>query len=794
MTDFLNRLLNVPVPPGARASGFEWVWGGISVWWLVLGAGLGAFTWWIYHKEQDLPLWKWWLLTGLRAGIFLLLVILILQPSIRVKLEEDIREIMIVMIDSSLSMKISDARTEPVDQYRAQVVQGRIPADRPLTDFSASSEPVSLSRIQLVAEALTQPSLDLLNRLRNHYDLRIVTFGETVNDLLADSNGVFTLEKVEPLDSRTALGDAIRVMLNRSRGQPLAGMLVISDGASNAGVSPLTAASECAREGVPIHAWGVGITVPKDIQVISLSSKDVAFTEDELPVVVTFRASGLSGQEVKFVIRLGDHVVAQKAVRIESEDQQQVTIPFTPDQPGRFKMTVSVEPLPAEVIQDNNHLTQDLRVVEEKIKVLYIEQQPRWEFKYLQAILLRDRRIYARFILLEADKSVVEGEGSPYLAKIPPEKSELFKYDLIIIGDVDPGSWTSEQMEALDEFVSKFGGTVLMLAGRRFSPQAYKGTVLEKILPVEWENDRSGLTVNQRFDRPIHFELTAAGRLSELLRLSETDNENERKWSNLPPLYWVANISRAKPAAEVLLVDSDPQKASRFGKMPLIARQQYGLGTTFYMGTDNLWRWRKNAADTFHARLWGQIIQGLALPHLLGESRRIQLTSDKKSYGVGDRMTLYARLYNDQFEPLTDATVGGTLTHSSGRSERVIFRQMPEQQGMYRAEMTASVEGDYRLIVDPDPAIVLDLSVISARMEFTETGMNELLMRQISELTKGRFLREEDLYGFPDSIEKRVEKKRSSLDVEIWSSPLFFLLILAMLTAEWILRKTAYLK
>ena len=114
-----------------------------------------------------------------------------------------------------------------------------------------------------------------------------------------------------------------------------------------------------------------------------------------------------------------------------------------------------------------------------------------------------------------------------------------------------------------------------------------------------------------------------------MLRLSDNDAENAALWSKLPPLYWVARVSRPKPAAEVLLVDPDPAKESRFGPMPVISVQQYGLGQVLYVGTDNTWRWRKNVGDVYYTALWGQIAQRVSLQRLLGISKRTQLTSDR---------------------------------------------------------------------------------------------------------------------------------------------------------------------
>src|SRR5205085_10912052 len=134
----------------------------------------------------------------------------------------------------------------------------------------------------------------------------------------------------------------------------------------------------------------------------------------------------------------------------------------------------------------------------------------------------------------------------------------------------------------LNEFVSRFGGALVMVAGKRFSPSAYRRSVLEKMLPVEFDAPTIESSMETVAEKPVKLELTSAGRSSPMLRLSDKDEENIALWKQLPPLYWVAKVARAKPAAEVLLVDPDPARESRFGKMPVIAIQKYGLGQVMF--------------------------------------------------------------------------------------------------------------------------------------------------------------------------------------------------------------------
>ena len=115
---------------------------------------------------------------------------------------------------------------------------------------------------------------------------------------------------------------------------------------------------------------------------------------------------------------------------------------FTPQKAGEFDLTASIPPREDETVKDNNTASQRLRVIDSKIKVLFIEQEPRWEFRFIQSALLRDRRIDAKFLLLSGRPEAGQEPGSPYIEKFPATKEELFNYDLVIVGDVDPQSFT----------------------------------------------------------------------------------------------------------------------------------------------------------------------------------------------------------------------------------------------------------------------------------------------------------------------------------------------------------------
>jgi hypothetical protein len=801
MLSWLSKLLGIG-GSGAHAVGWQWsLHSALPAAWMVgLAALLVGLSIVLYKREESIPPFKRTILAVLRSLFLLGLLALLLKPTLRFTVEGRVRRAMVILIDGSASMKIEDPRLEDVDMKRAAIALGLMDAKGGLRQ-SIPPESISLvahpARTELVKGMLRNADLALLKRLGFDYDLRPFTFARELNDVAANGQAATQpanswIDALPSDGSSTALGDALGNVLLQTRGQPLAGIFLATDGANNAGSAPELQAERAGQAGVPLYIWGVGLAAPRDIIVGSIYAEQIAFVNDKVPVTVRVRSVGLAGQSADLILREQDQEVARKHIEFGADGEQVVHLEYTPEKAGDFKLTALVPPRADEVVKDNNQQSTQIRIIDGKIKVLLVDQAPRWEFKYLQAMLLRDRRVELKCVLQEVDPGLASA-GSVYLSQFPTDKKDLFHYDLVIFGDVDPNNLADTDLAHLNEYVSKFGGGLLVIAGRQHDPRDYHGTPLEKMLPVD--TDESPSTDSQTSgEQPIHFELTAAGRAAAMMRLADTEQASDEIWAKFPPIYWDAAVLRAKPSAQVLLVDSDPAKGSRFGKIPIMAIQQYGLGQVMFVGTDNTWRWRKNDGDLYYTLLWGQIVQRLSLPHLLGESKRTQLTLDKAGYATGDRVTVYARLYNEGYEPVVEPSVVGHYQTAGGSAQSVLLRPLPEQPGIYRGDFTAPLAGNYQFSLQRDETTKLPFSVTEPKLEVGDTAMNEAGLRAMAKASGGAFFHEEDIFKLPDMISKKTENVQSTVDVDLWSSPICFLTLLAIVTAEWILRKLSNLK
>jgi hypothetical protein len=820
MLQLMLRLLNVHVDRATDLTKMSLTLREVSAGWLVVfGIALIVVAWLSYRSNAQLSKTRRVGLATLRALFLLMLLVTLGRPVLRMGVEGSVQQTLIVLVDQTQSMDLPERRTEPDDLKRAALAVGDLDPHKGLDqdmDSSGGTGVAELHRVALIKGAFTNNKLNLPTRLDSEFAVHAYGFGAAdpsqplVRQLdsaaASDSSGADRssawnwVNDLKSNASSTAIGDSIGQILSRTRGLPMAGIWVITDGQNNSGRS-LRSAAELARDaGVPLYFWGLGITTPKDIAVDRPFTPEVCFLNDVSPVKVRVRSQGLAGQSATVNLLLDGHVVDHTDITLSPAGQQEVDMKFTPTVAGEFDLTVQIPPRPEQVVTSNNTNKTRIKVIDGKIKVLCVEQAPRWEFEYLQAVLLRDRRVDLKCVLVEGDPGIATGANSPFLDRLPPTKADLLKYDLIILGDVDPSVFTAEQMDAIHEFVSKFGGGLLNIAGRRFAPWAYIGTPIEQLLPIEIDSSSREANAKSANDIPILPKLTQAGMDSPMLRLADTPEENLRLWNqDLPPLYWDASVRRAKPGATVLAVDPDPAKASKYGDMPLIAIQGYGLGQSMFIGTDNIWRWRKNHGEQYYVALWGQIVQKLALPHLLGGAKRVQLTKDKDGYNVGDKVTIDARLYDKTYQPVTEPKVSAQVSIDGAPPTPVDMRMTPDQAGNYRAEFSVSRPGHYQFWIDRDndsdvSGQKLEFAVAEPMEETQETAMNEADLREAAAISGGAFFREEDLLAVPDSIHNKTDTVQEVVETEVWATPLYFLVMLALVTAEWSWRKASQLK
>lgn len=737
----------------------------------------------------------------LRVAAFSLLFLLLLRPILVAEYQGQRPRGTVLLLDNSESLKQRDRRRTAEDRLRAAIVEGRVSPQISLKNAGnalpqeTTSDP---ARLDLVRAALANPQLHLLHDLGRKAPLRTYLFGQGLRDSgrlsghrETDEDQRTWLSAFQGDEPRTALADVIHDLLSGKEGELPAAIVAMTDGQDNASKMPLTeVAAECARLGVPLHLYGVGCSEGEVVQIRDVEAPATLFHDDAVSVPVRWQAHRLKKQDIVLSLTLGQRVVARRKATPEEMVQGRAVLSFTPRKgEGReesLKLAAILEVEGSPDIRDELH--RSVRLVDQHVRVLVIENTPRWEYKFLQATLLRDRRVEASFLLMSADSRVLQS-GSPFLPSFPT-RDKLFGFDLVILGDVPARFLGAERLQWLRDFVNE-GGGLLLSAGQQHAPAEYAGTVLAEVLPVEF---LPTLPRTDSMERPLPFTpvLTEAGRRSDMLALADNSEENQRIWKELPGFSWYFPVNKLRPGAVSLL--DHPQVRLGDEPMPVLAMHNYGKGQVVFLGSDETWRWRYNAGDRHFTRFWGQVVYQLGLPHLLGSSRRVQLALDQSEAQVGRPSTIYARVFDKDFRPLRVEHLPAQVEYralETGKTsvQRLMLEAVPGHAGEYRAMLVNDRPGNFEIKVEMPETASLPYRVrYPSGHEMEALGMAEAALRQAAEISGGKFYREEDLHRLAEQVEGRSASFTRRQEVLLWS-PLTLLLLVGLVAAEWILRK-----
>jgi hypothetical protein len=665
--------------------------------------------------------------------------------------------------------------------YRAQRNAGLVIPDK------VKAEVASAPRIDLVKGALTDPEQNVFRGLSERLKLRYFRFGRRLEPLAG--NGELSAESSAALEASapaTWLGTSLQEALDQYGTEPLSGVVVLTDGASNGGLDPLAAAARLRDRSIPLYTVGVGLARPDDLSLRGLVVPDVVFANDLVPIRVQVNANGYEKRSTVLSVRLDGAEVASKTVVLCGRPQFEQLVFKASRNGGTKAIEVSLAPLPGEATLENNTLRRTIRVVDEKIKVLCIEGSPRWEYRYLRAVLKRDPRIEVQFITTEGDPDMARASRE-HLARFPEKEQQAFKYDLIILGDVRASVFTPTQLARMEQLVREQGGSFILLAGHKHAPAEYVDTPIAAMLPVWAEHEKWEVLGDDVY--PV---LTPEGQQSSVMSLEPLESKTKALWANVKPLRRVAPLGGPKPGAKVLAELSD--FGQRTSPYPLIVWQRYGAGKSMFVGTDCLWRLRTQASDKYHLRFWGQAVQFLTLSRLLGENKRTRLETDVAAGGLGQPVQVFANVLGDTYEPVR-APSYTVLVSRVGHEEApqaVPLQAVPDMPGLYHGLYTPAVAGRYVVAAaeeDQASANTAAFDVSGASAEQTESSMQKELLERMAKLSGGRYLALRDLPLLEDLVAARPAVTSIHKQVELVDNWVLLALFVALTGVEWAWRR-----
>ncbi len=761
-------------------------------WTILTVVACAALIIWLYRREGKASLGYKMVLASLRITLVLLALFMLSEAVLSV--ERTGLPYFVVMIDDSASQGVVDQPADPR-------------AGAAATALAALSGRPKADRLAVAQGWLLKDDGAVLRALQKQHRVRIYLVSAGARPYAEIDRpddippALDKIRKVEPIGAQSLLGSGVRKVLTELTGVPPTAILLLTDGQTTDGETLAEVAPFSGRRGVPLYPIGLGDPEPaRDLELSELLVDDVVFVDDLVRFQPKLTSRGFAGQEVTIRLYERDATSADpralrpiETIRVPAPPDGQpkrVEIPHRPKKTGQITYVIEVEPRPRELQAENNRVERIVNVREEKLKVLFVDNEPRYEFRYLKNFLQRERTIDLKVVLLSSDPEY-SNQDLYALPTFPASKEDLFGFDVVIVGDADPGYLSQSQMANLVEFVTEKGGGVLFVAGDAFNPIAYRGTPLELLLPIELAEARNPTAVGTSVTsfRP---NLTVEGRSSPIFRFGDDEVTSARIWSTLPELLWYLEAPRKKPAALVLA--EHPTLAGSDGPLPIMLYQFVGTGKAMFNAVDDTWRWRLRVGDRYFGRYWLQTIRFLARTKLLGQ-RLAEVQTDRRRYQRNDPVLIRVRFPNPAIAPASrEVTVEVERKDGSG-PRKLTLKAAAEAPNLLEAVLPQSVEGDYTVRLLPPPVLEGGLPSTTFKVdppagELERVQMNGPELSRAAESSKGKFFTPVDTAGFLPGLPK---PQKVPLDTDppipLWNTWPVLALFLTVLVAEWVLRK-----
>lgn len=723
---------------------------GWPVWLLVVlvVAGGGVLGWFGWQKTRAAgwPLLRSAALWVMQSTIVALLLLMLWQPGISVAMLKKQQNVVAILLDDSKSMGLTDGGVVRRDEMVKTLDSG------------------------------------LLDELKKRFQVRFYR----VSDHLERTEGHKNL-KGEKTSSR--LADGLKQIAAETGSLPIGGIVLMTDGADTSGGIDRDTVNALKGRQLPVHTVGYGREqYDRDIALVDVQAPVRVLADSRLGVQVILRQRGYAGQKTKLSLKDGDKTLTSKEITLAADGSAQTeTVLFNAGPAGIRTVQVSLGLLSNEENPGNNQMTRLVQVEERKPRVLYIEGEPRWEFKFIRRALEEDKSVQIVTMLRTTQNKIYrQGVNNPkeLEAGFPATPEEIFAYEGIIIGTVEASYFTPTQQSLLRAFVDRRGGGVLFLGGRAsLSDGGYAASDLKDILPVVL-GDRKGTFVRDK----AHLELTTNGSENLALRIEEDAARNNERWKKLPFLADYQNPGTVKPGAIVHV-----NALTESGKLPLLITQNYGRGRTAVLATGGTWRWQMSQPleDKSHEMFWQQLTRWL----VAGTPGTVLASTTQTVFTDDPKIPLRAEVRGKTYELQPDGQVEARVSGPAGSAQTVVLQPDPVHPGVYTGEYAADQPGSYLVeMVASHNGERTGTDTIAFRREdgvaeSFHTEQNRELLERLASETGGKYWKPDNTKKLPDEI-ALSEAGISSREIrDLWHLPVFFLLLAALRAGEWLLRR-----
>jgi uncharacterized membrane protein len=739
-------------------------------WMLVLLIVIAAagLAWLIRSRlSQAAPVmrsWRAWIIWGLQTLLAAVLLVLLWHPAITVAELKKQQNIIAVLVDDSRSMAIADEGST----RQAQAVK-----------------------------ALENGVLTSLNR---SFQTRLYR----VDNVAARIDG---LKDLKPSAPSTRIGDSLRQLSDETSDLPIGAVVLLSDGDDNSGGISADAINTLRARHIPVHTVGFGRErAAHDVELDDAVVAPRALADSRLAAKITFHQRGYAGAKINLTVRDAStgqaKMLASRTINLGPDGNLQTeTLMFDVGGAGARTLQIAAALIPGQAVAgeentSNNSLTRLVNVGSEPRRILYIEGEPRWEYKFIRQAEEDDRMVQIVSMVRTSENKVYrQGIADPkeLAGGFPARAEDLFGYQGLIIGSVEAGYFNPVQQQLIHDFVDRRGGGLMLLGGQfALADGGWNASHLTDLMPTTLPiqagtfhreaDPKNGTTHTTAM-------LAPAGVDNIITRIVDDPAANVAKWKKLPYLMDYEDPGTPKPGAAVLANMITPEGRT----LPLLITENFGHGRTAIMATGGSWRWQMSSplGDTAHDLFWQQLLRWLVsdTPGHVTASVPAQMLLDNGA------VTLTAEVRDQQYNPATDAKVEAHILGPSGVSALVEMTPVPDNPGQFQAAWSAPKTGAYLTEVTAQRANkelgrdVLTFQRMDGVAETFHTEQNRELLEHLATQTGGRYWKPSDLGKLAAAIPFSEAGVTTRETKDLWDLPLVFLVLLLLRFSEWWLRR-----
>jgi uncharacterized membrane protein len=690
------------------------------------------------------------ILVGLRLAVLAVLLVCMFRPTLILKAAVPQQNFLGVLVDDSRSMAIADSDGQP--------------------------------RSAFVAQQLSGPNARLLAALSQKFVVRFFSFSSSADRVSSPAGLKYD-------GTATRLGQALDRARDELAGLPLAGLVMVTDGADTSD-APLdeTLASLKARS-IPVFTVGVGQEhFQRDIQITRVETPGSALKGTSLVVDAVVSQTGYAGQTVPIIVEDDGRIVSTQDVTLPGNGESAtVRVRFNANEAGARLFRFRIPPQNGEQVTQNNARDAIIQVNDRVEKILYYEGEPLPEMKFVSRAVEGDKNLQVVTITRTAENKYYRqhlSDKEELVSGFPQTREELFAYRGLILGSVEAASFTPDQLRMIADFVNRRGGGLMMLGGRRsFAEGGWSGTPVGEALPVTMDAG------NPKYFSELSVRPTRDGATFPATQIASDEKASAARWETMPAVSTVNPIRLVKPGATVLLNARDTLGQSQV----VLAFQRYGRGKTIAMPIQDSWIWRMDfkmpVNDTTHQMFWRRLIRWL----VDGVPDQVNVTTTADRVEPGEPIKVSAEALDAAYVEVNDARVEAHVTSPSGKTQDFPLDWTVTRDGEYRASVVSDETGVYKVDVhavrDKEKkelgTATLNVRASAGDAEFFDAAMRAPLLRRVAEETGGRFFTPANVASLPEAISYSGRGVTLVEERELWDMPALFVLLVGLVSVEW---------